>query len=79
MLKEINYQQLILPRSSYQRLADPDQIKPYSFRPDVEITQDLKEAFALAKSMYNKDSLILISGSFFFVSEAYEKLSFKRL
>ncbi len=74
MIKRINYQHIILTRFNNPRTREPLQIQQICKLKNALIANDVKSAIALAKSLYKHNSLILVSGSLFLVSEAKELL-----
>lgn len=70
MLKQIKYSSLILTRFNNLRSFSPQEIKTRCKLKDPFVAKDVKEAFNFAKQLYNKDSVIVISGSLFLVAEA---------
>jgi folylpolyglutamate synthase/dihydropteroate synthase len=69
MLPLINYDALILTQFNHPRSFDVFQLKNILKRKAV-VTINLKDALKEAKNLYNKQSLILICGSFFLAAEA---------
>lgn len=74
ILKKINYSYLILTRFHNLRSYDPWEIKKICNLKQVFIAKDIKEAIEAAKKVYKRNSIIVVSGSMFLVSEA-KKLS----
>lgn len=72
MLAQISYKKLILTRFHNPRAFAPEDIKKITGKKDACIASNIKEALRCADAMYNRNSLIVISGSFFLVSEAKE-------
>jgi dihydrofolate synthase/folylpolyglutamate synthase len=70
MLENINYRHLILTRFNGERSLFPREIADMCKLKDAAAACGIKEAFGLAKKMYKRDSVIVISGSLFLVSEA---------
>jgi len=75
MLKIIKYKHLILTRFNNSRSAVPEDIKKKFRLKEAHITRDVSNALKIAKRLYNKDSLILIAGSFFLGAEAKKALN----
>jgi dihydrofolate synthase/folylpolyglutamate synthase len=69
MLPLIKYDALILTQFNHPRSFDVFQLKNILKRKAV-VTINLKDALKIAKNLYNKQSLILICGSFFLAAEA---------
>ena len=74
MLKKIKFEQIILTRFNNSRACDPTEIQKRCKIKKAFISKDINSAVKKAKSFYDKDSLILISGSVFLVGEAKELL-----
>jgi dihydrofolate synthase/folylpolyglutamate synthase len=70
MLKVINYDTIILTTFRNPRAFTSGEIRDICGLKNAPITSGIKEAYNLAKRLYNNGSLILISGSFFLVAEA---------
>ena len=70
MLAKINHAQIIITRFRNSRAMFAEEIQEKGRIKNAFITADIKEALKLAGKLYNRNSLILISGSFFLVSEA---------
>ena len=61
---------MIFTKPDYKRAGEPeDFVKHLSKKSKFEIKENVKESFKYAKSISNKDDLILITGSFFMVSD----------
>ena len=73
MLLTIDYSKIIVTSFHNPRAAPPDEIRKLCLGP-ADIEPSIEKALKKALSYYNKDSLILIAGSFFLVSEAKEVL-----
>lgn len=82
MVSQIKYKKLILTSFESRRSICPQSFKD-TYNPKLsEVVKNMKEALKRALSAYKKDSIILISGSFFLVAEAKKFLkgrSFKEL
>lgn len=74
MLRKINYSYLILTRFNNPRSSNPREIKKTCNLRNTFITFNIKQALNKAISIYDKDSVIGISGSLFIVSEAKKEL-----
>lgn len=74
MLKILPFSKIIITTFNSSRAFMPQEIKALCRIKNALIAKDIKEAFAAAKTLYKKDSLILISGSLFLVSEAKKLL-----
>ncbi|UCG35846.1 MAG: bifunctional folylpolyglutamate synthase/dihydrofolate synthase [Candidatus Omnitrophota bacterium] len=74
MLKNLPFSHLILTRFNNPRSMEPFQIQRQTKIRDAFIAPDIKGALAIAESLYNKDSLILVSGSLYLVAEAKKLL-----
>ncbi|MCF7887435.1 MAG: bifunctional folylpolyglutamate synthase/dihydrofolate synthase [Candidatus Omnitrophica bacterium] len=69
MLSLINYDNIILTQFNHRRVFDVFQLKKV-FKKKAIITTNLEDALRRAKDLYDKQSLILICGSFFLAAEA---------
>jgi len=69
MLNKINAQKIILTTFSNPRSIPPEEILK-NIKLNTIVEKDLKKAIELAKKIYKKNNLILISGSLFLVSDA---------
>ncbi|MCF7874139.1 MAG: bifunctional folylpolyglutamate synthase/dihydrofolate synthase [Candidatus Omnitrophica bacterium] len=69
MISLINYDSIILTQFKHQRVFDVFELKKVLKKRAIATT-NLKDALERAKSVHNKDSLILICGSFFLAAEA---------
>jgi dihydrofolate synthase / folylpolyglutamate synthase len=69
MLSLINYDSIILTQFNHWRVFDVFQLKKI-FKKKAIVTTNLEDALRRAKDLYNKQSLILICGSFFLAAEA---------
>lgn len=78
MLKEIKYEKIILTSFNNPRAFNPEEIKKTCGIKQAYFADNVIEALTVAKKMYNSNSLILISGSLFLVSEAKELLQKNR-
>lgn len=74
MLRKIDYSELILTSFNNPRSSNPWEIKKACNLKNTFIAFDIKQALNKAISIYDKDSVIGISGSLFIVSEAKEEL-----
>ncbi|MDP2924634.1 MAG: folylpolyglutamate synthase/dihydrofolate synthase family protein [Candidatus Omnitrophota bacterium] len=74
MLKKLVFSRIIITTFKNPRAFSPYEIKNICKIKGAAITENIKEAFTLAKKLYTSDSLILISGSLFLVSEAKKLL-----
>jgi dihydrofolate synthase/folylpolyglutamate synthase len=70
MLNKIRFSNLILTTFNNPRAFNPDEIAGVCKVKNALIAKDIKEAFNLARELFERDSMILISGSLFLVSEA---------
>lgn len=68
MLKAIAYENLILTSSQNPRALSSSRLKQYADKGVV--TGNINQAFKAASQVYNKDCLILVSGSLFLAAEA---------
>ncbi|MBD3246296.1 MAG: bifunctional folylpolyglutamate synthase/dihydrofolate synthase [Candidatus Omnitrophica bacterium] len=69
MLSGLEYGECICAGFSHPRAFAPEQLCR-AVGGQYRTARNIKEAFSLAKKLYNKDSLIVVTGSFFLVSEA---------
>ncbi len=76
MLSLINYNHLILTRFNQPRSYNAFELKGILWRKKATVTTNLAEALDKAKALYDKQSLILVCGSFFLAAEA--KAIFKK-
>lgn len=60
---------LILTKPDYKRAAQPEEIAKHVTKSKYKITPDVKTAFEYAKSRAGRKDLILVTGSFFMVSD----------
>ncbi|MFA5008096.1 MAG: folylpolyglutamate synthase/dihydrofolate synthase family protein [Candidatus Omnitrophota bacterium] len=74
MLGKIKYKHLILTRFNNPRSYKPQEIKDICNVKFAHIAEDINRALEIAKQLYNNDSIIVISGSLFLVSEAKQIL-----
>lgn len=83
MLKKIKYKHLILTCFNNPRSFKPQELKDICNIKTARLAEDINKALEIAKQLYNNDSIIVISGSLFLVSEAkkllQENRSFRRL
>jgi len=77
MLKLIRYDRLIITQFNNPRAENPEDIKRKCKIKNALIAKNIKEALAIGRKIVDNSSLILISGSFFLVSEA--KLLIKKV
>jgi len=70
MLKNFPFSYLILTCFNNPRSMEPFQMQRQAKAKSAFVAPDIKGALAIAKSLYTKDSLILVSGSLFLVAEA---------
>ena len=70
MLRQINYSYIILTRFSSPRSYEPKDLKKICGLKEAFIAKGVKEAYQQAKRLYDKNSVVVISGSFFLVSDA---------
>ncbi|UCC95548.1 MAG: bifunctional folylpolyglutamate synthase/dihydrofolate synthase [Candidatus Omnitrophota bacterium] len=70
MLGKIRYSRIILTSFSSPRSLAPHQIRKKCALKETIVACDIHQAYDISKQLYTKDSLILISGSLFLVSEA---------
>jgi dihydrofolate synthase/folylpolyglutamate synthase len=66
--------EIILTKADNVRAKNPSELKEYFHKP-VHLTACVADALTRAKMMASADDLILITGSFFVIGEAKEKLS----
>lgn len=64
---------IILTGIDSERAATISDLKD-SFRKKVIVTEKMEDAIALGKELWDRDSLILVTGSIYLVSEAYQIL-----
>lgn len=76
MLSNFSYSSLILTKFNSPRCFDPKELKDKYKLKQAVISQGIKEAFDLAGRIYQSKAIIVISGSFFLVSEAKRILKF---
>jgi dihydrofolate synthase/folylpolyglutamate synthase len=74
MLNKIKFDHLILTRFNNPRAYPPEEIKRECKLKESFITKDVGESLKLAKKLYNKNCLILVSGSLFLASELKQKI-----
>jgi len=67
MLCLLKYERLILCGFDHPRCLVPEKIKKVFS--DGQLTKNISQAYALAKSFYKKDDLIVVAGSFFLAGE----------
>jgi len=70
MLAEINYSELVLTTFSSPRAFKVKDLRLASGVGQAIEVKDVREALSIAKGLYNKDSLILVAGSFHLVAAA---------
>jgi len=70
MLKLIRYDSIVITKFHNSRAQSPENIRSKCRIKQAFIANDVKESFSVAGKIADKDSLILISGSVFLVSEA---------
>ena len=75
MLKIIPYDKIIITSFNNHRCLSPDELRRICRLKAPFITKDIEKAFKIAHSYYNRNSLILVSGSFFLVAEAKKLLN----
>ncbi|MDD5584656.1 MAG: bifunctional folylpolyglutamate synthase/dihydrofolate synthase [Candidatus Omnitrophica bacterium] len=78
MLNKIRSKHLILTSFKNPRAFAPQEIKKRCDLPRAVIAQDISQAFKIAQDLYTQDSLIVVSGSLFLVSEAKQLLQATR-
>ena len=78
MLQNIDFSYIIFTAFSSPRAMSPWQLRAKTNMDQALIADNIGQALALAKKLYTKDSLIIISGSFFLVSEAKRLLKSKK-
>ncbi|HIE36422.1 MAG TPA: hypothetical protein EYP89_04200, partial [Candidatus Omnitrophica bacterium] len=74
MLNKIDFEYLILTRFENPRAYLACEIGKRCKIKDAFVTNDVEESLRLAKKLYRRDYLVLISGSLFLVSEAKQKI-----
>lgn len=74
MLKNINFKHIILTRFNNPRAREPLEIQKICKLKKALIANDINSAILKAKNLYDSNSLILIAGSLFLVSEAKQIL-----
>ena len=79
MLSVIDYKDLVLTGFGGARSYEPSQMKEKFKLNKAHIARGIKEALKKANELYEKNSLILISGSFFLVAQAKQELMVNRL
>lgn len=77
MLKKIKYKHLILTHFNNPRSFNPQEIKKICDIKGAFMAENINKALEIGKQLYNRNSLILISGSLFLVSEAKKLLQKK--
>ncbi|MCK9573813.1 MAG: bifunctional folylpolyglutamate synthase/dihydrofolate synthase, partial [Candidatus Omnitrophica bacterium] len=70
MLKKIKYKHLILTHFNNPRSFSPQDIKKLCDIKEAYMAENINKALEIGEKLYNRNSLILISGSLFLVSEA---------
>ncbi len=78
MLSLISYDSIILTQFNNRRVFDVFQLKKI-FKKKAIVTTNLEDALRRAGDLYDKQSLILICGSFFLVAEAKKLLKEKTI
>jgi dihydrofolate synthase/folylpolyglutamate synthase len=79
MLKKIKYKHLILTHFNNPRSFSPQDIKKLCDIKEAYMAENINKALEIGEKLYNRNSLILISGSLFLVSEAKELLQKNRI
>ena len=74
MLNKIDRSDIILTKFNNSRAVDPIEIHKVCQLKNAIITRDIKEALIKAEEIYKKDSVIVISGSVFLVSDAFKEV-----
>ena len=74
MLQKINFSDIIFTTFSNPRALKPEGLKVKANIKQALVAKNIKEALRLAKGLYSKNHLILISGSLFLVAEAKKYL-----
>jgi len=75
MLKQINYSKLILTCFNSPRSFTPQELKRLCGLKQAVLADNIKQAFKCAEKEYDRNSLIVVSGSLFVVAEAKRFLS----
>ena len=78
MLNKTDYPDIILTKAKSIRAAEPIEIQKICQLKNAVITGGIKEALIKAEKIYKKDSVIVICGSVFLVSDALKEIR-KRL
>ena len=74
MLNKIKFKKIILTSFSNPRSLHPDKIARVAGLKEPIVTGEPREALKVALRLYNRDSLILVSGSLFLVAEVKKLL-----
>jgi len=74
MLNKIKFKKIILTSFSSPRSLHPDKIARVAGLKEPIVTGEPREALKVALRLYNRDSLILVSGSLFLVAEVKKLL-----
>ncbi len=74
MLSKISYKHLIVTSFNNPRSFRPQEIKSICGVKKAYLAKDIKKALETGRQLYNNDSVIVISGSLFLVSEAKQAL-----
>jgi folylpolyglutamate synthase/dihydropteroate synthase len=71
---------IILTKPDYKRAEEPEVFYKYTNEKDkFFISENIKSAFMNAKKLAGKQDLILITGSFFLVSDLLKNYNFKNI
>ncbi|HEX2786742.1 MAG TPA: folylpolyglutamate synthase/dihydrofolate synthase family protein [Ignavibacteria bacterium] len=69
-IKKLKAEKIILTKPEYKRAAEPEELAEFFNSTKNIITKpDLKESYNFIKTAFKKDDLLLITGSFFVVSD----------
>jgi len=79
MLKKIKYKHLILTHFNNPRSFAPEDLKKICGIKKVYMAENINKALETGERLYNRNSLILISGSLFLVSEAKALLQERKI
>lgn len=76
-IKKLKAEKIILTKPDYKRAAEPEELAEFfKSKKNIETEASLKEAYKYVKPLLKKDDLMLVTGSFFVVSDflkAYKK------
>lgn len=69
-IKRLKTEKIILTKPDYKRAAEPEELSSlFSRNKNIVLQPDLKNSYKYAKSLMKKDDLLLVTGSFYVVSD----------